>query len=170
MANLPVLPSLTQERACGSCSLCCRLLPVPQLQKDAGRWCPDCRPGAARGGCGIHETRPDVCRAFNCQWVQGRGEAGWRPDLSGVLVCGLADLATGRALVLYLDRLPLNRAGEWALLYWATQALALGVALVAYAPLDGLVLQQVAGVAGLAAEQVDPETWHWETARDGGRV
>jgi hypothetical protein len=31
-----------------------------------GKWCQHCLPGR---GCGIHETRPEHCRAFHCLWM-----------------------------------------------------------------------------------------------------
>jgi hypothetical protein len=68
------------ERSCGSCTLCCKLFPVPELEKPAGRWC---RHIAQGRGCGIHQTRPPVCRAFWCQWIENP-ELGfeWKPEIS----------------------------------------------------------------------------------------
>lgn len=65
-------------RSCGSCTLCCKLFPVPELNKPAGRWCAHIAQGK---GCGIHDTRPQVCRAFFCQWIHN-DELGpdWKPD------------------------------------------------------------------------------------------
>lgn len=67
-------------RACGSCTLCCKLFPVPPLEKAAGRWCPHVAQGR---GCGIHETRPQVCRDFDCQWLLN-DDLGpeWKPERS----------------------------------------------------------------------------------------
>ncbi len=53
-------------RDCGTCTLCCKVFDVPVLEKPAGQWCKHCSPGR---GCGIHETRPDHCRAFHCMWM-----------------------------------------------------------------------------------------------------
>ena len=65
-------------RACGSCTLCCKVYDVPVLGKPAGSWCPHCKPGR---GCGIHETRPDHCRAFFCLWMtQTWLGPEWKPD------------------------------------------------------------------------------------------
>jgi len=66
------------DRACGSCTLCCKLFPVPELDKPAGRWC---RHIAQGRGCGVHETRPDVCRAFWCQWIENPDLGPeWKPE------------------------------------------------------------------------------------------
>lgn len=82
------LPVLTPQggRTCGPCSLCCRLLPVPELTKDAGRQCP--KIALPAGGCSIHPTRPAVCRSFECAWLRGAGDEDQRPDLTGIVVCG----------------------------------------------------------------------------------
>ncbi len=68
------------NRSCGSCTLCCKLFPVPELAKPSGRWCQHIAQGR---GCGIHETRPPVCRAFWCQWIEN-DELGpeWKPEVS----------------------------------------------------------------------------------------
>jgi len=54
-------------RACGSCSLCCKLLPIRELEKPENQWCVHCRPG--NGGCGIYAERPASCRGFVCDWL-----------------------------------------------------------------------------------------------------
>lgn len=65
-------------RACGTCTLCCKVFDVPALDKPAGRWCPHCRPG---GGCGIHATRPDHCRSFHCLWMTAEWLGPeWKPE------------------------------------------------------------------------------------------
>lgn len=68
------------ERSCGSCTLCCKLFPIPELNKPAGKWCQHIAQGR---GCGIHLTRPNVCREFDCQWINNR-ELGpeWKPEIS----------------------------------------------------------------------------------------
>jgi hypothetical protein len=54
-------------RQCGSCTLCCKLLAIPALDKPPGEWCRYCVPGL---GCSIYDQRPDVCRIFACQWLR----------------------------------------------------------------------------------------------------
>ena len=46
----------TTARACGNCSLCCKLLAIAELNKPIDTWCPHARPG--RGGCSIYPDRP----------------------------------------------------------------------------------------------------------------
>jgi hypothetical protein len=57
-------------RACGSCSLCCKLLPIRELDKPESQWCVHCRPG--HGGCTIYADRPASCRGFACEWLVNR--------------------------------------------------------------------------------------------------
>jgi len=67
-------------RSCGTCTLCCKIFSVPDLGKPAGKWCKHIVQGK---GCGIHETRPQVCRAFFCQWIYN-ADLGpeWKPEVS----------------------------------------------------------------------------------------
>jgi len=66
------------ERICGTCSLCCKLLPIAALGKPADRWCKHSHPGA--GGCAIYESRPDTCRSFHCAWLADAAiEDHWNP-------------------------------------------------------------------------------------------
>ena len=65
-------------RSCGTCTLCCKVFDVPSLDKPAGQWCQHCLPGR---GCGIHETRPQHCRAFHCLWMTAPWLAdAWKPE------------------------------------------------------------------------------------------
>ena len=67
-------------RSCGSCTLCCKLFPVPELGKPSGQWCQHIAQGR---GCGIHETRPPVCRAFWCQWIENPDlGTEWKPEIA----------------------------------------------------------------------------------------
>jgi hypothetical protein len=53
-------------RICGTCTLCCKLLPVPSLQKLAGERCKHQR---AFKGCAIYKDRPWACRTLACRWL-----------------------------------------------------------------------------------------------------
>lgn len=65
-------------RACGTCTLCCKVYDVPALAKPAGSWCGHCKPGR---GCAIHDTRPQHCRSFYCLWMtQDWLGPEWKPD------------------------------------------------------------------------------------------
>jgi hypothetical protein len=65
-------------RACGSCTLCCKLLPIPTLNKTAGERCKYQR---TNKGCTIYSDRPLACRVWSCRWMADRDTKGMhRPD------------------------------------------------------------------------------------------
>ena len=78
VAKLAAETSVVPGRSCGTCTLCCKVFPVPDLAKPAGKWCQHCQPGK---GCRIHETRPEVCRKFFCGWMVSPGLGPeWKPE------------------------------------------------------------------------------------------
>jgi hypothetical protein len=90
--------SVPALRPCGSCSMCCKVFRVPEFEKPAGQWC---RHTVHGKGCAIHETRPEVCRAFFCHWTRNPAlDENWRPDRSKVV---LYTEAGGRRLVAIVD-------------------------------------------------------------------
>src|SRR5580698_7880286 len=56
---------LVPGRECGSCTLCCKVYHVAEIDKVAGKWCQHCKPGS---GCAIHDSLPKQCAEFNCLW------------------------------------------------------------------------------------------------------
>ena len=72
------------ERACGACSLCCTVLRVDELAKPGGTPCPKLRPDDPR--CGVHASRPSICRRYRCLWLQGGLEEEDRPDRLGAVL------------------------------------------------------------------------------------
>jgi hypothetical protein len=88
----------SSPRVCGSCSLCCKVLPIAQLDKPAGVWCAHFRVGV---GCSIHGAHPSACRAFQCLWLNVPSMPDQlRPDRCKV-VLGLED--GGSSLYAYGD-------------------------------------------------------------------
>ncbi|WP_207481311.1 hypothetical protein [Arenibaculum pallidiluteum] len=74
----------TAVRSCGACTICCKLVAVPETGKPNGAWCPACIPGT---GCGIHAIRPQSCRNFECFWLMETAfPDDLRPDRCGVVV------------------------------------------------------------------------------------
>lgn len=71
------------RRECGSCSLCCKLLVVPELGKAGGVWCGRFSKGR---GCTAYEERPESCRVFSCAWLRGGVGEHWRPDRSRMVI------------------------------------------------------------------------------------
>src|SRR3954470_20360454 len=65
-------------RACGSCTLCCKVIAVTDFDKLPGVWCHHCVRGK---GYGIYETRPRDCRTFFCEWMLEKGLGPeWKPE------------------------------------------------------------------------------------------
>jgi hypothetical protein len=80
-------------RPCGECRLCCKLFPVPLLDKPAGTWC--CHSCAA--GCAIHgPQQPEICRQYDCYWRDhDELPAECRPDRIGVVVTEAGNVSVG---------------------------------------------------------------------------
>ena len=74
-------------RACGSCSACCDVLAVAELEKGTYEACAH----VCEAGCGIYADRPGSCRTFECEWLRGTLEVDGavdpdlRPDACGVI-------------------------------------------------------------------------------------
>jgi hypothetical protein len=65
-------------RSCGTCTLCCKLLPVKSVSKLAGQKCQHQRYGK---GCMIYADRPRECRTWWCRWLSDPRTQGLsRPD------------------------------------------------------------------------------------------
>lgn len=66
---------------------------VRELHKPARRACDH----VTEGGCSVHSTRPESCRAFNCLWLRGgvgEGDA-HRPDQLGIVFDGYVERPEG---------------------------------------------------------------------------
>lgn len=73
-------------KSCGPCSLCCKVLEITEFAKPAGQLCENCQNGGS-GGCTIYETRPKVCRDYECLWKSERElSPRLRPDRTGTLL------------------------------------------------------------------------------------
>lgn len=57
---------LVSGRDCGGCIVCCEHTKIdePDFKKAAGTRCEHC----TDNGCGIYETRFNVCRNWHCLW------------------------------------------------------------------------------------------------------
>ena len=95
------------QRQCGECGLCCKVVAYPELDKPRGVWCRHYLP---HKGCGIHETRPDVCRRFFCLWITNAefGEE-WQPNKAGFFMWE-DRVQNGRRLILEVDG---DRPNHW---------------------------------------------------------
>jgi Fe-S-cluster containining protein len=90
--------ALVPGRSCGSCSLCCKVIAVAELQKPAGQWCIH---SARERGCNIHDVRPPSCRAFFCAWlIDPNLGPEWKPEISRFV---LTQEPKSQALVVMAD-------------------------------------------------------------------
>jgi len=94
MERSPIVPG----RGCGSCTLCCRVLAIDELDKPEGVACRHCESGR---GCGIYPDRPESCRGFYCGYLAlpfvGQH---WFPDHCGMVVF---PLSADRRLAVHVD-------------------------------------------------------------------
>lgn len=75
-------------RTCGSCVMCCHLPDIPELKKGHDTLCM-----FSDGKCClIYERRPDVCRAFNCMWLQDRLPDGCKPTEIGAVFGDIGEI------------------------------------------------------------------------------
>lgn len=80
------------SRHCGSCTLCCKLLPVTELQKGANTRCQHQR---HRKGCAIYGKAPLSCRVWSCRWLVDDTTADLRrPDNAGYVIDIMPDFVT----------------------------------------------------------------------------
>jgi hypothetical protein len=82
------------NRKCGGCTLCCKLLPVRELDKEAGERCRHQRAGK---GCAVYRRpgMPASCHFWTCRWLTGddTGEL-HRPDRSRYVIDVMPDFVT----------------------------------------------------------------------------
>lgn len=84
MRSDPLTAPAHRAKACGPCTMCCKLLAVPELEKPMGVLCAHARPGQ---GCGIYLERPHACRSFQCVWLlDPEMPHRFRPDQSKVML------------------------------------------------------------------------------------
>jgi len=83
-------------RECGSCNLCCKLLPVPPLGKKAGERCKLLKFGK---GCTVYHTAkmPPECAIWNCRWLVNDDTADLRrPDHAHYVIDIMPDFITAQ--------------------------------------------------------------------------
>ncbi|HEV8466043.1 MAG TPA: hypothetical protein VGQ63_13705 [Pseudolabrys sp.] len=85
----------TPMRHCGGCTLCCKLLPVTDLDKVAGERCRHQRTGK---GCAVYNIvgkMPPCCHFWNCRWLVNDDTADLsRPDRAHYVIDLLPDYVT----------------------------------------------------------------------------
>ena len=70
-----------KDPRCGTCTVCCTALGVPELEKKPRVACVH----DSGKNCSIYKTRPQSCQDYVCLWLQGAMPTYARPDRFGVL-------------------------------------------------------------------------------------
>jgi hypothetical protein len=84
---MAVVPSA--KRACGECTLCCKIMAIEEFAKPAGVWCSNCKPGH---GCLVYASRPFECEAYSCLWLtDDRFDQRWKPSKSKLVLTASQD-------------------------------------------------------------------------------
>lgn len=79
-------------RRCGDCQLCCKLLPLRELDKPHNTKCEHQKVGK---GCRIYARRPTSCRLWSCRWLAMNDTADLRrPDRSHYVLDPIPDYIT----------------------------------------------------------------------------
>ncbi|MBO0718306.1 MAG: hypothetical protein J2P55_13345 [Rhizobiales bacterium] len=138
-------------RQCGDCQLCCKLVPVPPLEKKAGQRCQYQKFGK---GCTVHHTAkmPPECRLWNCRWLTNDDTADLaRPDRSHYVIDPVPDYISLRqgdgepwhvpALAVWCDPNYPDAHRDPALRAWMYRRALEGIAtLIRYNARDGLAI------------------------------
>ena len=81
-------------RTCGTCQLCCKVMPVPPLKKPANKRCDHQR---ANKGCAVWHSpaMPSVCWLYHCRWLADPSTKGLpRPDRAHYVIDFMPDHIT----------------------------------------------------------------------------
>jgi hypothetical protein len=90
--------SISAARSCGTCTLCCKLMKIVELDKPHNVWCTHCKQGS---GCTIYVTRPNECRSFMCGYLQIPDlDEAWKPSHSKIILVSELD---GKRVAAYVD-------------------------------------------------------------------
>jgi len=85
-------------RACGTCTLCCKVLSIKELAKPQGKWCLHCEAGR---GCRIYNARPLECEQFYCGYLSWSAMGiHWFPRESKLVVVSELD---GNRIAVHVD-------------------------------------------------------------------
>ena len=97
------------QNHCGSCTLCCKVKSITELNKPMYTWCGHCEKGK---GCRIYGTpeKPPSCTEYNCLWYSTQAfedpnrrlPQEYRPDRTKVVVDTPGGLGY-KAAVFWLD-------------------------------------------------------------------
>jgi len=78
-------------RVCGSCTLCCKVVSVSEINKPKGVWC---RFARSHKGCDLYPKHPLSCEAWSCMWLAYDLPENLRPDKSHIVIDLTTDTVT----------------------------------------------------------------------------
>lgn len=86
----------TNGRHCGTCTLCCKLLPVRELDKGANE---RCKHQKFSKGCAVYHRpgMPISCKLWSCRWLTDENAIGLsRPDRAHYVIDIMPDFVTAK--------------------------------------------------------------------------
>lgn len=100
--TLTPTPDAIPRNDCGSCTYCCTVMKVKELNKGANTPCTHCIEGS---GCTIYNERPESCRIYECLWFRSQSfdkplPPGIRPDRCNVVI---GTVNNGNEVILYVE-------------------------------------------------------------------
>lgn len=135
-------------RSCGSCTECCRRLPIAEIAKAANQKCRH----QFSGGCRVYRKFgfPRSCAAWSCLWLLEPELRVRRPDRAGYVVDELPDIIvlenkdTGQtdevmALQVWCDQAKPDAWQDPALFRWAEQQQVAAI-IVRYSPTWSIII------------------------------
>lgn len=84
------------QNTCDGCTLCCKLLAIPELKKPLNTICSHCTVGV---GCKIYQSRPGSCRKFYCRYITDNLSKALKPDHCHVVFEKLPNCVVYLALI-----------------------------------------------------------------------
>ena len=73
---------MKKQNQCGSCTLCCEILPIPEIQKPENVLCQNC---TKNSGCNIYSSRPKSCIDFKCLFIETDMVEELRPNKCNII-------------------------------------------------------------------------------------
>lgn len=85
-------------RKCGPCTMCCKIMEIPEVETEKNSWCRHCQIGK---GCSIYKLRPARCQAFLCGYLAWDIVPDyWFPAKSKIVIVNELD---GRRIAFHVD-------------------------------------------------------------------
>ena len=73
---------MSTHNECGTCTLCCEILPIPEIPKPENVLCSNC---TKNQGCNIYSSRPKSCIDFRCLFIETDMVEELRPNKCNII-------------------------------------------------------------------------------------